>query len=118
MIHDLKQSVQQLDANIDELQSELDAKTEELVGVKQQLQKQVLEFSNIQHQMSVTNGKEDNLNRKLYEREVEIKQLRSDCQQYIEQSKNQQQLAQLKAQEVAELTEDIQTLTRENKFVN
>jgi len=30
----------------------------------------------------------------------------------------QTQLAQLKAQEVAELTEDIQTLTRENRFVN
>lgn len=28
------------------------------------------------------------------------------------------QLAQLKAQEVAEITEDIQTLTRENRFVN
>ena len=35
-----------------------------------------------------------------------------------EQVDQQTQLAQLKAQEVAELTEDIQTLTRENRFVN
>ena len=35
-----------------------------------------------------------------------------------EQLSTQTQLAQLKAQEAAELTEDIQTLTRENTFVN
>jgi len=38
----------------------------------------VLEFSNMQHQMSISNGKEDNLNRKLYEREQEIKHLKSE----------------------------------------
>ena len=38
-----------LDGNIDELQSDLDAKTEELINVKQQLEKQCLEFSNVQH---------------------------------------------------------------------
>ena len=38
-----------LDSNLDEMQGELDQKTEELVSVKQQLEKQVLEFSNVQH---------------------------------------------------------------------
>ena len=44
--------------------------------------------------------------------------LRQECQNYKESAEQQTQLAQLKAQEVAELTEDIQTLTRENRFVN
>ena len=46
-ISDLKQSVAMLDSNLDEMQSELDQKTEELVLVKQKLEQQVLEFSNI-----------------------------------------------------------------------
>jgi len=49
-----------LDGNLDEMQSELDQKTEELVQAKSQLEKQCLEFSNVQHQMSVVVGKEDN----------------------------------------------------------
>lgn len=117
-INDLKMSIQQLDHNLDEMQAELDQKTEELVQVKQQHERQVLDFSNMQHQMSVTAGKEDNLHRKLFERESEIKHLRNECQSLKEQVSQQTQLAQLKTQEVAELTEDIQTLTRENRFVN
>ena len=84
-INDLKQSVAMLDSNLDEMQGELDQKTEELVSVKQQLEKQVLEFSNVQHQMSITVGKEDNNQRKLFEREQEIKTLRSECQSLREQ---------------------------------
>ena len=38
-INDLKQSVAMLDSNLDEMQAELDQKTEELVGVKQQMEK-------------------------------------------------------------------------------
>ena len=84
-INDLKQSVAMLDSNLDEMQGELDQKTEELVSVKQQLEKQVLEFSNVQHQMSITVGKEDNNQRKLFEREQEIKTLRNECQSLREQ---------------------------------
>lgn len=74
-----------LDSNLDEMQAELDQKTEELVGVKQSMEKQCLDFSNIQHQMSITAGKEDNNQRKLFEREQEIKHLRSECQNLREQ---------------------------------
>ena len=90
-------SIAQLDANLDEMQNELDAKTEELVATRQKLEKQVLEFSNMQHQMSISNGKEDNLNRKLYEREQEIKHLKSELVSIREQLDQQTQLAQLKA---------------------
>ena len=79
-ITDLKESVAMLDGNLDEVQNELDAKTEELVASKQQLEKQCLDFSNVQHQMSIAAGKEDNNMRKLFEREQEIKTLRSECQ--------------------------------------
>ena len=96
-INDLKQSVAMLDSNLDEMQGELDQKTEELVSVKQQLEKQVLEFSNVQHQMSITVGKEDNNQRKLFEREQEIKTLRNECQSLREQVDQQTQIAQLKA---------------------
>ena len=40
-------SIAQLDSNLDDMQNELDAKTEELVATRQKLEKQVLEFSNI-----------------------------------------------------------------------
>ena len=83
-----------------------------------QLEKQVHEFGNIQHQMSITSGREDQNQRKLFEREQEIKTLRCEKGNLEEQLSTQTQLAQLKAQEAAELTEDIQTLTRENTFVN
>ena len=49
------------------------------------MEKQCLDFSNIQHQMSITAGKEDNNQRKLFEREQEIKHLRSECQNLREQ---------------------------------
>lgn len=84
-INDLKESIAMLDGNLDEMQSELDQKTEELVSVRQRLEQQCLEFSNIQHQMSVTVGKDDNNQRKLFEREQEIKILRSECASLREQ---------------------------------
>ena len=48
-IMELKQSIASLDASLDELQSELDAKTEELAAYRQKLDKQVLEYGNMQH---------------------------------------------------------------------
>ena len=84
-INDLKMSIAQLDSNLDEMQSELDQKTEELVATKHQLEKNILEFSNVQHQFSITAGKEDNLHRKLFEREQEIKHLRSEITSVREQ---------------------------------
>ena len=84
-INDLKQSVAMLDSNLDDMQGELDQKTEELVQTKQQMEKQCLEFSNVQHQISITAGKEDNNQRRLFEREQEIKHLKSECQSLREQ---------------------------------
>lgn len=48
-IVDLRKSVEQLDASMDELQQELDTKTEELALCRQQLDKQARDFSNVQH---------------------------------------------------------------------
>ena len=73
---DLKKSIEQLDSNIDDLQQELDHKTEELATCKQQLDKQTRDFGNVQHQMSMVSGKEDSFQRRLLEREGELKQLR------------------------------------------
>jgi len=72
----------------------------------------------MQHQVSVIAGKEDDFQRRLYERENEIKMLRQENQNFREQMDNQTQIISVKSTETAELTEDIQTLTRENKFVN
>lgn len=58
-IMDLKHSIAALDANIDEIQTELDNKTQELSLTKQSLEKQQIEFSNMQHQVTVVSGKED-----------------------------------------------------------
>ena len=77
---DLKGSIAGLDASLDEMQSDLDQKTEELVMAKQKLEKQVFDFGNMQHQVSVITGKEDEFQRRLYERENEIKLLRSENQ--------------------------------------
>lgn len=67
-----------LDQNLDEMQTELDQKTEELSQARIQFEKQCLEFGNVQHQMSVTAGKEDNYQRKLFERENEIRMFKSE----------------------------------------
>ena len=58
-IQELKASVAALDGQLDDMQQELDSKTEELVSAKQKLEKQVFDYSNMQHQMSVITGKED-----------------------------------------------------------
>ena len=63
-------------------------------------------------------GKEDDFQRRLFERENEIKLLRQENQNFREQIEHQNQIIQVKTTEVNELTEDIQTLSRENKFVN
>ena len=72
----------------------------------------------MQHHVSVIAGKEDDFQRRIYERENEIKLLRSENQNMREQIEHQHQIIQVKSTETQELTEDIQTLTRENKFVN
>ena len=43
----MKQSIAGLDASLDEMQQELDNKTEELVQCKQKLERQVTEYSNM-----------------------------------------------------------------------
>ena len=68
--------------------------------------------------MSVIAGKEDDFQRRLHERENEIRMLRQENQNFREQIEHQVQIIQVKTTESNELTEDIQTLTRENKFVN
>lgn len=83
-IMELKQSIASLDASLDEVQAELDAKTEELAAFRLKLDKQVLEYGNMQHQVSVIAGKEDDFQRRLFERENEIKLLRSENQHFRE----------------------------------
>lgn len=82
------------------------------------MDKQTKEFSNIQHNMSVVTGKEDNYQKRLYEREQEIHDVRRQLEDYRVSLEETTNIAKLKQQEVTELMEDIQTLTRENKFVN
>jgi len=96
----------------------LDKKSEEVHKAKQTMEKQTREFSNIQHNMSVISGKEDNYQRRLYEREQEIKELKRELQETRQNLQEQTEIANIKANEAAELLEDIQTLTRENKYVN
>ena len=74
----MRRSVEQLDASRDELQQELDTKTEELADCRQQLDRQSRDFSNVQHHISVISGKEDTIQRRLSDREAEIKALRQE----------------------------------------
>lgn len=75
-ILDLKQSIASLDASLDEMQSDLDQKTEELSLCRQKLERATFDFGNMQNQVSVIAGKEDEFQRRLFERENEIKLLR------------------------------------------
>lgn len=68
-ITDLRRSIEQLDAAKDELQGELDAKTEEVAEVRAQMDRQMREYTQMQHQMSAIMGKEDGVNRRMGERE-------------------------------------------------
>jgi len=68
--------------------------------------------------VTVVAGKEDDFQRRLFERENEIKSLRQENQAYREQMEHHSEIINVKSTETSELTEDIQTLTRENKFVN
>jgi len=77
-ITDLRRSIEQLDAAKDELQGELDAKTEEVAEVRAQMDRQMREYTQMQHQMSAIMGKEDGVNRRMGEREQEIKTLRNE----------------------------------------
>lgn len=114
----MRRSIEQLDAAKDELQGELDAKTEEVAEARAQMERQQREHTQMQHQMSAIVGKEDGVARRMGEREQEIKTLRAEYNGVKAAMEEARQLAQAKAAEVQELVEDIQTLTRENKFVN
>ena len=117
-IADLRRSIEQLDAAKDEIQGELDAKTEEVSEVRAQMDRQMREFTQMQHQMGAIVGKEDSVQRRMIEREAEIKTLRGEVSGMKAAMEEARQIAQAKSSEVQELVEDIQTLTRENKFVN
>lgn len=117
-IADLRRSIEQLDAAKDEIQGELDAKTEEVGEVRAQMDRQMREFTQMQHQMGAIVGKEDSVQRRMIEREAEIKTLRGEVSGMKAAMEEARQIAQAKSSEVQELVEDIQTLTRENKFVN
>ena len=60
-LSDLRRSVESIDASRDEVQQELDQKTEELAAARQQLERQARDFSNTQHQMTIISGKEDSV---------------------------------------------------------
>ena len=66
----------------------------------------------------MVSGKEDTISRRLFERESEIKSLRAELSSLRQHSEDSTQLVQAKSVEVQEMLEDIQTLTRENKYVN
>jgi chromosome segregation ATPase len=117
-IVDLRRSIEQLDAAKDELQGELDAKTEEVAEVRALMDRQAREFTQMQHHVSAITGKEDGVQRRMAEREQEIKILRAELNATKAAMEETKQIAQAKNAEVQELVEDIQTLTRENKFVN
>ena len=57
--------------------------------------------------MTVIAGKEDDFQRRLFERENEIKLLRQENQNFREQIDHQVQIINVKSTEVSELTEDI-----------
>jgi hypothetical protein len=75
---DLKNNIQQMDVSLDDAHAELDQKTEELAAMKNHESRQCVEFSNIQHAMSVTASKEDNMQRQLFDRENEIRTLKTE----------------------------------------
>lgn len=62
--------------------------------------------------------KEESFVKRLNERDLEIKALRTEMQAMRGALEEQSQVAQIKTQEAQELLEDIQTLTRENKYVS
>lgn len=103
----MRKTIEGLDRNIDELNSELERKTEEVYNVKAMMDKQTKEFANMQHNMSVVSGKEDNYQKRLYEREQEIHDLRRQLEDTRGQFEEAQNIAKLKQQEVTELMEDI-----------
>ena len=106
-IADLRRSIEQLDASKDELQGELDGKTEEVSEVRAQMDRQMREFTQMQHQMSAIVGKEDSVHRRMIEREAEIKTLRGECMGLKAAMDETRQIAQAKTAEVQELVEDI-----------
>ena len=67
------------------MQEEVDSKNEELNLCKQRLEKQVFEFSNMQHHVSAVAGREEDFQRRLFERENEIKSLRQENLSFREQ---------------------------------
>jgi predicted RNase H-like nuclease (RuvC/YqgF family) len=72
----------------------------------------------MQHQVQESAGKEDDFHRRIFERDNEIKALRSELVNLKESEEHLRQLVQVKQTEAEELTEDIQTLAKENKYVN
>jgi hypothetical protein len=68
--------------------------------------------------MSVVEGKEDNMQRQLFDRENEIRTLKTELSVISSKLDKQTNIANLKIREVDEQTEDLKVLTQENQCVN
>jgi len=116
-IDDLKSSLRELDQNNDILRNQLDQRTEELYETQEALQTQNAENSVSKHKISVIASKEESYERRLIEREKEIDELKKQLNILNKELYDMREMESIKAHDTNQLSNDVETLTRENQLV-
>lgn len=116
-IEEMRSSIIELDQRNDMLQSQLDYKTEELYQTQNALESQNKDYTESKQKISIISSKEESNERRLQEREKEIKILKQqlkDCHREIHELK---EIDSIKTHDTNQLANDIEILTQENHVV-
>ena len=113
-IKGLKQGLNSINSNYDFLTNELDAKTEELskLTLLCRQQQELLDVSS--KKFNNINNKSSLDNKRLLEREGELKDIKNSYQMHANEFENTKQMLSDKSSEIQNLSHDLQVLTGEN----
>jgi chromosome segregation ATPase len=111
-------NIQQLDATMDKLQEELDNKTEDYEKVKMEAIKLSKDLEQYQGKVGQHALKEDTFNKRVMEREEEIRILRAKLAEVTKELEDTKEMLYYKTKQAEEYNNDLQVITKENQYVN
>ena len=112
-----RSNIIEYDRRCDDLQSQLDFKTEQLYETQNALNMQSVEDTAAKQRITGISGKEEGYERRLQEREKEIDELKRQLSILNKELYNVKEIDSIKSHDSNQLANDVETLTRENKII-
>ena len=116
-IQEMRSNIIEYDKRCDNLQSQLDFKTEELYETQNALHIQNAEYTASKQRITAISSKEEGYERRLQEREKEIDELKRQLSMLNKELYDMKEMDNIKSHDSSQLANDVETLTRENQIV-